>query len=215
MDSSRSALLRQGRLQYLLVTPRAPPSSAPVLCFLHGQDEGAPAEIESALTKHGPLRSGNDARTLEDFIIVAPQLPTRGDLWFRYAHDVREVIEQIERGDPQRRYLTGFSFGANGVFDLSLLQPDTWAALWAVDPTRLPAQDPRRPVWLSIGRAARQGTAAFVRALALQPASASGGGDRVYLDEGEDHVGSATLAYRDERIYSWLLSKRLGEATGL
>jgi hypothetical protein len=29
--------------------------------------------------------------------------------------------------------------------------------------------------------------------------------ERVYDDEGDDHVGAARRAYADERIYSWLL----------
>ncbi|MBW3534585.1 MAG: hypothetical protein KY453_05120, partial [Gemmatimonadetes bacterium] len=34
-------------------------------------------------------------------------------------------------------------------------------------------------------------------------------GDRVWLDEGADHVGSARRAYADGRIYAWLLARRL------
>ncbi len=118
------------------------------------------------------------------------------------------MLEQ-HAGDARRAYLTGFSFGGNGVFDLALLQPDTWAALWAVDPTRPPANDPCVPVWLSIGEIARSRQRGFITALGLEPATDSGNGARVYLDEGEDHVGSARVAYSDRRIYSWLLSKQL------
>lgn len=65
-----------------LVRPAAMAHSAspPLLCFLHGYDEGAPREIYAALTKHGPLRSGNSPVT-EQFVIIAPQLPRRGDIW--------------------------------------------------------------------------------------------------------------------------------------
>src|SRR5699024_234725 len=100
-------------------------------------------------------------------------------------------VQILGGGDPTRTYLTGFSFGGNGVFDLALAQPGLWAALWPVDPTRPPPQDPLRPVWLSIGEAARPGRNLFARALNLQPAGALPQGDRLYLDEGQDHVGSA------------------------
>jgi hypothetical protein len=33
-------------------------------------------------------------------------------------------------------------------------------------------------------------------------------GDRVYVDRAQDHVGTARLAYADERIYDWLLARR-------
>jgi predicted peptidase len=213
MDSSRLRV-EEGPLRYIFAVPEARPSAGhPVLCFLHGYDEGAPMDIRAALTRHGPLRPGNVVRAVEECIIVAPQLPTRGDVWHRYADAVRAILRQVHRrheGDPQRTYLSGFSFGGNGVFDLALLQPDTWAALWAVDPTRVPARDPQRPVWLSFGEVARHRKDGFIRALALRPVLESADADRVYLDEGADHVGSATLAYQDERIYAWLLSKRLG-----
>jgi dienelactone hydrolase len=186
-----------------------------VLFFLHGYDEGAPLDIQDALTRHGPLRPGNTVRAVEEFIIVAPQMPTRGDVWHRYADAVRVILRHVHQrhdGDPQRTYLTGFSFGGNGVFDLALLQPHTWAALWAVDPTRVPTRNPQRPVWLSFGEVARHRKNGFIQALDLRPVDESIDGDRVYLDEGADHVSSATLAYQDELIYSWLLSKQLGSA---
>ncbi|HEX2189375.1 MAG TPA: hypothetical protein VHG51_10780, partial [Longimicrobiaceae bacterium] len=107
--------------------------------------------------------------------------------------------------------LTGFSFGGNGVFDLALAQRGFWAALWAVDPTRVPVDDPGRPVWLSFGEVARFRKQGFVQALQLRDAGAAAvpGGDRFYTDRGEDHVGSATSAYREERVYRWLLSRHL------
>ena len=58
--------------------------------------------------------------------------------------------------DPQLR---------RGVFDLAIRRPGRWAALWAVDPTRVPPDDPGLPVWLSIGAAARPLTPAFASTL--------------------------------------------------
>jgi len=141
-----------------------------------------------------------------EFIVVAPQLPVAGDTWHRYASDLLDVLAEVgakEPVDAARCYLTGFSFGGNGVFDLGLLQQDVWTALWAVDPTRVPRQPPRQPVWISAGAVARSQRNEFVRALALRPQ-----GERVWADEGEDHAGSARLAYGEERIYRWLLGFR-------
>jgi poly(3-hydroxybutyrate) depolymerase len=209
-------LVEGSPLRYLLSVPRAAAAGAsPVLCFLHGYDEAAPVDIHRALTRHGPLRPGSSPLAASEFIVVAPQLPRAGDLWHRYADAVRQIVtgvQQAHGGDPRRTYLSGFSFGGNGVFDLAIARRDFWAALWPVDPTRVPREDPGRPVWLSIGEVARYGRNAFIRTLELKPAAATPEGDRVYLDEGEDHVGSATLAYRDERIYRWLLSKELPAA---
>lgn len=124
-------------LPYLVAAPasrRAKDRLRPVLCFLHGYEEGAPSELRTGLTRHGPLRALNPARV---------------------------------------------------------------------------EQDPERPVWLSFGEVARYVKADFIRTLRLEPYAPGATGDRVYLDEGADHVGSATRAYADSRIYSWLLSRRL------
>lgn len=183
-----------------------------MLVFLHGYDEGAPMDIHRALTLHGPLRAGNPAVAVEEFVVVAPQLPVRGDLWRGSADAVRDVVRQVQAqhgGDPRRTYLTGFSFGGNGVFDLALAQPGVWAALWAVDPTRVPLRDPGLPVWLSSGEISRRRQAGFTAALGLEPAGIGEIGDRIYTDQGRDHVGTATLAYQDERIYPWLLRQSL------
>jgi len=214
-DDSALTLVDAGDLPYVLSVPAAAGGGAaprPVLCFLHGYDEAAPMELRAGVTRHGPLRPGSSTLARRGFIVVAPQLPRAGDLWHRAADAVRRIVGEVREangGDAARTYLTGFSFGGNGVFDLALAQPGLWAALWAVDPTRVPREDPRRPVWLSFGAAARGGRRAFIRALALEAAEGqTPGGDRLYLDEGEDHVGSATRAYADDRIYRWLLSKR-------
>ena len=53
----------------------------------------------------------------------------------------------------------------------------------------------------------RRNARAFMRRLHLQPWRDVGTQDRVYTDQGEDHVGTARLAYGDERIYRWLLSR--------
>jgi predicted peptidase len=214
MDGPDLRVVEATPLRYLLsVPPGAPPEGGwPVLCFLHGYDEAAPVDIRQGVTRHGPLRPGSAPRARSEFIVVAPQLPRAGDLWHRLTDPVREIVTEVRErhgGDPRRSYLSGFSFGGNGVFDLALAQRNTWAALWPVDPTRTPRADPERPVWLSVGEVARYGKEGFIRALGLQPLGEGAEGDRVYLDEGEDHVGSATRAYADERIYAWLLSRRL------
>jgi len=204
-------------LRYLLSVPPEgrPGDSFPVLCFLHGYGEAAPRDIRRALTLHGPLRSSSGPRAAREFIIVAPQLLIGGDLWSRYADVVRQIVSEVRSehgGDPRRLYLSGFSFGGNGVFDLGAAQPDLWAALWAVDPTRVPSKKLKPPVWLSFGEVSRAHKDASIAALDLRPFGDDAKGDRVWLDEGLDHVGSATSAYADGRVYDWLLGKTLRPA---
>lgn len=210
--TSRLRLMEPAPLPYLLSLPEGD-TPRPVLCFLHGYDEAAPTPISEGVTRHGPLRPGSAPSARDDFIVVAPQMPRAGDLWFRHAAALGEIVRAVQRehdGDPARTYLTGFSFGGNGVFDLALADAEPWAALWPVDPTRVPEADPGLPVWLSSGAVSRLGERAFVRRLGLAPPDEGEPADRVYVDEGDDHVGTATRAYRDPRIYAWLLARRTG-----
>ena len=182
-------------------------SRPPVLCFLHGYDEGPPADLLGAVTKHGPLKPHASRRTAS-FVVVAPQLPVRGDHWHRYADAVGDVVnEACDRFDADRAhaYLTGFSFGGNGVFDLAGLRGMPWAALWAVDPTRAPREPLTQPVWLSVGEVTRAGLPRFVRSMQLVQLDGAPAPPRVYADDGDDHVGAASRAYADARIYDWLL----------
>jgi poly(3-hydroxybutyrate) depolymerase len=215
-------VIESAALPYLLSVPPAAgedDSPLPLLLFLHGYDEAAPVEIRWGVARHGPLRRGSSHRALEEFIVAAPQLPKAGDLWHQFADAVREIVQEVGREHPvdaTRLYLTGFSFGGNGVFDLALEQPDLWAALWVVDPTRVPREDPRRPIWLSVGEVARHRVDMFTRSLHLEPLEeGSSGGDRVVMDEGMDHVESAATAYADDRIYEWLLARRLDSSPPL
>ncbi|MFW5641058.1 MAG: hypothetical protein ACOC0H_07900 [Thermodesulfobacteriota bacterium] len=206
-------LIESTPLRFLVSTPKgdSPENGWPLLCFLHGYDEAAPLDIFEGLTRHGPFRWTSSRKARDLFILVAPQLHTAGDVWFKYGDIVKETVMEIraqERGDSRCTYLTGFSFGGNGVFDLALMHADFWSALWPVDPTRVPKTDPERPVWLSFGEVSRTQKAAFIQKLDLIPADTPMEGDHIYLDQGHDHVGSAKFAYQDDRIYDWLLLKK-------
>jgi hypothetical protein len=214
MSGPALQLVESYRLRYLLrrcISTEAD-QSPPLLCFLHGYGEGAPLDIFNALRRHGPFRSLNPSTYKDRFVIVAPQLPVRGDLWNRYADTVRQIVlHEAKRFacDLRRLYLTGFSFGGNGVFDLSLAQTGTWAALWPVDPTGVPTKSITIPLWLSLGEISRLQARSFIRTLGLESAETTPSADRVWSDAEKDHVGTATQAYNDEQGYRWLLRNHL------
>jgi predicted peptidase len=185
----------------------------PVLCFLHGSGEAAPLDIRQAVKRHGPLRSGSSRKAANQFIVVIPQLPAPGgDVWYRHARAVREIVTAVQTkcgGNPGQTYLTGFSYGADGVFDIAPAQQGFWSAIWPVDPTRVPKGNPECPVWLSSGPAARKVQARLNKVLRLQPVANNWNGDFVYEDRGLSHVDTATFAYQDSQVYDWLLARHL------
>lgn len=203
--------IAEDSLKALFALPARPAPLAPLLCFLHGYGEAAPLPIESALSKFGPLQA--DAADLaQEFVVLAPQLPHAGDDWHLYEQQIRRLVLRLQReqgADPRRCYLSGFSYGGNGVFDLGMAQPDLWAALWPVDPPRLPARGLMPPVWLSIGEITRRNAYEFIDRLQSKPPDGELLSHRVHLDQQLDHVGCALQAYADTRIYRWLLRRVL------
>jgi hypothetical protein len=204
-------ILRTKSLSYLIASPPTPAAGRnglPVLCFLHGLREAAPLEIRKALTLHGPLCHRNTCRPIQSFVVVAPQLPSPRSRWRDHVDDVIDIVGMVQRGvdcDAERASLTGFSYGADGIFEVAGANPGLWRALWAVDPTRVPSRAPMRPTWLSLGEMSRALRCDFERRLGVRSQADGGLGDFVCEDRGLDHVGTATAAYRDEKIYQWLL----------
>lgn len=189
----------------------------PVLCFLHGNGEhSGKLTIEQALGKHGPLQ--DDAKTRDAvgnrFIVVFPQLfKPGGDVWGNYADDVEDIVKFVwdeYGGDPKRTYLTGFSFGGNGVFCIASKKPGVWAALWPVDPTIKPIPESQLPVWLSLGPYSRCEEEGLQKLRFQKIGKESDNSAKfVYLDYGANHGCTATETYRDKRAYKWLLNKSL------
>ena len=207
------------RLQYKTFCPKKDKQAGkqPVLCFLHGNGEhNGNLTIQEALEMHGPLKNDTDTHEAlgDRFIVIFPQLPAPGgNVWGNYADDVSAIVASVQAeygGDPNRTYLTGFSYGGNGVFSLATKQPGIWAALWAVDQPLKPTPQTRQPIWLSLGDRSRTEVSKLRQQGFQEIKKANDNSDKVYIDYGEGHTGTATSAYRDVRSYKWLLRRKLG-----
>jgi hypothetical protein len=82
MSGPALQLVESNPLRYLLRPCISSEADEPpaLLCFLHGYGEGAPLDICNALRRHGPFRSLTPSTYKDRFVIVASQLPVRGDL---------------------------------------------------------------------------------------------------------------------------------------
>ena len=215
-DKMLSETQQMGRLHYKVFGPDEAQAGLPVLCFLHGNGEHAGnMPIEQALAMHGPLKDDDLTRAAlaGRFWVVVPQLAAPGgNVWGAYADDVVAIVESVGRvygADPQRTYLTGFSYGGNGVFTVAARRPSPWAALLSVDPPLKPLPRTQHPLWLALGDRARTEAAALQRLGFAAANEVDNSADHIFIDYGEGHTETATLTYRDERVYNWLLSRCL------
>lgn len=215
--------LRQvGDLQYGVYLPpdHNKTTVKPILCFLHGVREcvrssDTEEDKERLMTGQGPLQGGTPQGKATAFIVVVPLVPcvqgdgrrSFNDNWADYAGTVRQIVEQVREeynGDRRQIYLTGFSYGANGVLDIGPRQRDLWAALWPVDPPRPPVQSSDQPIWVSAGERSRGNKLEFQNVWGVDPEASQP--NRVYEDAGLDHVKTAANAYSRADIYEWLLT---------
>jgi predicted peptidase len=191
----------------------------PLICFLHGYLEAEgfcessyPRKaIIAALRAHGPLKPGS-ALPEDSFIVVAPQLPGKDSHWTaRRAMQVEAVLARVGNEfdvDLGRAYLTGFSTGGNGVYDLfdhSTLPQATvhWAKLWPVEPTRVFADKKCPPIWLWYGTDTYYPNNATACDLVSVPPGRPVG-DRLCTYTAKGHVPTATDAYQNREVYAWL-----------
>ncbi len=226
--------LEGGNLRYRLYLPPAfgeqPEKRWPVLCFLHGAGEaartgdGKEQGIEK-LEEHGSpaWHAAINSPLVQDFIVVCPQRPERGrwtpsDDLDEVERILAKVYEEFQ-GDRTRTCLTGFSYGAEGVFEFAAKsQPDRWYALWPVDDA---GQKPRsecnvRRIWLhygnweNINRQTDHQTQTC-KNLVLRDAApfqaTLAPGDLRYTDYRKyeyGHSATCAAAYADWRVYAWL-----------
>ena len=110
-------------LPYLVTPPDgyAPDGGGvPVLLFLHGGDRSN--------TRHHPARYAAGEGIEFPFLVIAPHC-TSGCSWARVDFDaLLAEVDQAYSVDPSRIYLTGYSMGGIGSWDLLGKRPDLFAA---------------------------------------------------------------------------------------
>ncbi|MBI5034715.1 MAG: dienelactone hydrolase family protein [Chloroflexi bacterium] len=126
-------------LNYLLALPRAYTADEmkrfPFILSLHGVGERG-NDLEK-LKLHGLPQF---LQTQDDFpfIVIAPQCPTDSD-WSIEMDALGALLEESKRSyriDQSRVYLTGLSMGGRGALQLAALQPEQFAALVPICPSR-------------------------------------------------------------------------------
>jgi predicted peptidase len=189
----------------------------PLMLFLHGYGECGDNELERVKI-HGPAKLV-DSRADFPFVVVTPQCPRPEPNMeeIRRAwrpNQLMQLIDHVSENmniDRTRLYVTGLSMGGYGTWRLVAAYPERFAAAVPIcgggEPANMAKALSRVPVWAFHG--ALDETVPLTQSQEMVDAVREAGGDvkfTVYPDVGHN---SWKPAYEDQKIYDWLLSKRL------
>jgi predicted peptidase len=147
-------------------------------------------------------------------LVVFPQA-ARGTNWSTPAMQDMVIAELDDamaefKADPRRLYLSGFSMGGAGVYEIAARWPDRFAALVAIsgfvpiDHAELLKRIHRIP--LRVFHGARDERVSVDSARRLTAELTRAGGPVQYLEYPDaDHGSTAERTYADPSVFSWLL----------
>ncbi len=181
----------------------------PLLVVLHGSGEIGTDGVAPTQLGMGPYIAGRPKRF--PFIAVFPQAHA---MWYRGKEEIAiyQVIEDTcrqYRVDRDRIYLTGFSMGGFGTWELGVRRPDLFAALVPIcgaAPMDYLGNLVNMPVWafhgaLDANVKVEGSRDAVARLKAL-------GGSPQYTEFPQVAHNSWDTAYHTPALYKWLLSQR-------
>ena len=178
----------------------------PLLVFLHGSGGGN--KMQDVQT-NGPQVP---ARQRKDFPFLVLSLRSPGGWYPPAVKDVLDEVAAKYRTDEKRTYLTGFSMGGMGTWEVLFDQPKRFAAASPVGGRRghpeRAAELKHVPIWVWNG--AVDGTTTPADAKAAVEALKAVGGNVKYTEIPEaGHVDSHDFVFHGTELYDWLLAQRL------
>ena len=210
-------------MRYLLYLPigydPAGDSLWPLIFFLHGSgDDDYDSAFVLSYGLPAVLQAGEQPEEFP-FIVVSPQAFPGGTWWTEDALPILDALlgEVLEtyRADPERVYLTGLSMGGYGAWYLATTYPERFAAMVSVSGSgyRTPFPPGEETlcrmkdiaVWAIHGALDQMSEpdASRLNTLALKASCLGEVVWTLYPDEG--HIGTYERAYRDPKLYEWLL----------
>jgi predicted esterase len=152
----------------------------PVLCFLHGVGEALNGgSLEGVAAHQSPAwHADNRSALTAPFLTVCPQRRDAGRWTAVDAKNLHSLLDRVieqHNGNDNRVFLTGFSYGGDGVFWFADYdRGDRFRKLWAVDPTLsplaskpAPVPPPECPILIHYGTDAGQEMRAFIQRAGL------------------------------------------------
>jgi poly(3-hydroxybutyrate) depolymerase len=210
------SLVVAGKSQPLLVhvplaAELADSARLPLLVYLHGTIErGEPLD---KLREYGVPHVIDEAPDAFPMFAASPQLTDRNGKWApeRVIEVVDYMLAKYPQIDPDRVYLTGFSYGGGGAWRTAVAYPDRFAAVVPIAGYGAPNQACKlkdRPVWAFHGD--KDTNVPLAQSQNMVDAIERCGGTQVKLTvyEGVAHQPAWQQAYRDPALIEWLLAQR-------
>ncbi|MGJ8644961.1 MAG: dienelactone hydrolase family protein [Luteolibacter sp.] len=179
----------------------------PLCIYLHGA-----SNTGSDLTKREP---GASIFASEDFyddrpcIVIAPEAPANTGAFNKISGDIFTLIEHLASNlpiDRNRIYITGYSMGSRGTWDLIMKKPELFAAAVPVGgpmSKSKAASVPKIPIWVHYGELDRKD-----EFTALLTAFKEAGNELKFTEhKGADHVGFHNQVAKDEEVHEWMFSQ--------
>ncbi|MDP4898020.1 MAG: dienelactone hydrolase family protein, partial [Akkermansiaceae bacterium] len=178
----------------------------PLCIYLHGR-----SNVGSDLKMREP---GANAFANEEFyderpcIVIAPEAPAGTGGFKDISGNIFALIDDLTANlpiDKNRIYITGYSMGSQGSWDLIMEKPELFAAAVPVGgpmSAKKAASVPKIPIWVHYGELDRKDEFTALLA-ALKDA-----GNEVKFTEhkGADHVGFHNQVAKDEAVHEWIFS---------
>ena len=203
------------RFQVYVPAEYTPDKAWPILVDLHGN--GAQGDDGLRQTAHFLADQIRLNRSRFPLIAVFPQA-ARGTTWDSSAMQGM-VIAEIDKtltefhGDPRRLYLSGFSMGGAGAYQIAARWPERFAALVAIagfvptDHADLVKRIRHIPLRIFHGASDERVPVDGARQLAAELKQA--GAPAEYLEYSDTRHGpTAEKTYADASVIEWLLSQR-------
>ena len=204
----RSITLADGnRVRYLFYAPSGGGANAslPLILFLHGAGERG--EDLDRLRREGLLRL-LDSLDRFPFLVAAPQITTkRWDV--RWLPGFLEAVLLAHPADRERVTVTGLSTGGVAALELAILRPDSFSAVVAVTPDRVPSglcRIGRIPVWIFQNARDVRVPPRHARSIA-RAITACGGTARLTMFPRDGH-DAWSEAYVYPGLYDWIRAQR-------
>lgn len=202
-------------LDYLLFMPTNTSARVngkfPLLISLHGIGERG---NDLQLLKRDGLAKMLDGYNSFPFIVVSPQCPTSTE-WYYDRTDtlVKTLIDDVVARypvDSTRVYMTGYSMGGIGSWDMAIRHPNLFAAVAPIAArgeayTSICGMK-EVPVWAFHG--AKDDVVALFKAEAIVKALQDCGGTVKFTVYPDAYHDSWTRTYNNRELYDWLLNQK-------